>query len=163
MSSVTFINVFITSKNVKTAFVNLNTLYDNFLFKKELEKKLIKTQEERQFVLDKIKDKLDSCINKLEASIKKSESDIMTYKQLQDEYYLKEKSLSDDRIAQASEYDKQVWLQINQFIKDYGVKQGYTYIYGATGSGNIMYADSTSNITDEVTIFINNMYESKEE
>jgi len=39
---------------------------------------------------------------------------------------------------------------INDYVKDYGKKQGYQIIFGASGSGNIMYADDSADLTDEV-------------
>lgn len=39
---------------------------------------------------------------------------------------------------------------INDFVKEYGKKNGYKIIFGASGSGNIMYASEGTDLTDTV-------------
>ena len=39
---------------------------------------------------------------------------------------------------------------INDYIEEYGKKNNYKLIFGASGSGNIMYADEISDLTDEI-------------
>ena len=52
---------------------------------------------------------------------------------------------------QVQEEDKKatqtVINDINDFVKEYGKKKGYPIIFGASGSGNIMYADEASDLT----------------
>lgn len=40
--------------------------------------------------------------------------------------------------------------RINEYLSEYGGDKGYSLILGATGSGNIVYADKSMDITDEV-------------
>ncbi|MBV7269079.1 OmpH family outer membrane protein [Winogradskyella luteola] len=39
---------------------------------------------------------------------------------------------------------------INDYVKSYGKKQGYKIIFGASGGGNIMYADDVTDLTDKI-------------
>ncbi|MEM9678738.1 MAG: OmpH family outer membrane protein [Bacteroidota bacterium] len=39
---------------------------------------------------------------------------------------------------------------INDYVKEYGEKNGYRIIFGASGGGNIMYAADMTDLTDEV-------------
>lgn len=39
---------------------------------------------------------------------------------------------------------------INDYVKAYGKKNGYKIIFGASGSGNIMYADEATDLTEKV-------------
>lgn len=39
---------------------------------------------------------------------------------------------------------------INDYVKDYGKLKGYKIIFGASGGGNIMYADEGTDLTQEV-------------
>ena len=48
---------------------------------------------------------------------------------------------------------------INDYVKDYGKKQGYQIIFGASGSGNIMYAHDSADLTDEVLEGLNAEFE----
>ncbi|KAA3624111.1 MAG: OmpH family outer membrane protein [Flavobacterium sp.] len=50
---------------------------------------------------------------------------------------------------------------INDYIKEFGKVNNYRIIFGASGSGNIMYADSSTDLTEEVLEGLNNQYETK--
>ncbi len=47
---------------------------------------------------------------------------------------------------------------VNDYIKEYGKKHNCKYILGANGSGNIVYAQETQNITDEILKGLNEEY-----
>ncbi|MBS3738276.1 OmpH family outer membrane protein [Mesohalobacter halotolerans] len=59
-----------------------------------------------------------------------------------------------------AEMDSLVKL-VKDFIKDYGKENGYTYIYGANESGNILYGKEDLDITEEVTKALNEKYSVK--
>jgi outer membrane protein len=61
-----------------------------------------------------------------------------------------------------AEMDSLVTL-VKDFIKDYGKKNGYTYIYGANESGNILYGKEDLDITEKVIKALNEKYSVKEE
>lgn len=50
---------------------------------------------------------------------------------------------------------------INDYIKEYGKKHNYKIIFGASGGGNIMYADESSDLTEEVLKGLNEEYDKK--
>jgi outer membrane protein len=52
-----------------------------------------------------------------------------------------------------------VLAEINAYIKQYGKEKGYTFILGATESGNIVYAADGTDITDEVLLGLNAQYD----
>ncbi|MDG1246346.1 MAG: OmpH family outer membrane protein [Polaribacter sp.] len=66
---------------------------------------------------------------------------------------------------QVQEEDKKatqtVINDINDFVKEYGKKNGYPIIFGASGSGNIMYADEKSDLTAKVFEGLNAEFEGK--
>ena len=47
---------------------------------------------------------------------------------------------------------------INDFVKEYGKEKGYKIIFGASGSGNIMYAEEASDLTQTVLDRLNAQY-----
>lgn len=47
---------------------------------------------------------------------------------------------------------------INDYVKEYGKKKGYAIIFGASGSGNIMYAGDASDLTQTVLEGLNTDY-----
>lgn len=48
---------------------------------------------------------------------------------------------------------------INDYVKDYGKKNNYRIIFGASGSGTIMYADEAADLTVEVLEGLNSEYQ----
>lgn len=50
---------------------------------------------------------------------------------------------------------------INDYVKEYGKKKGYEIIFGASGSGNIMYADEGTDLTEKILEGLNNEFEGK--
>ncbi|MNL38401.1 Outer membrane protein (OmpH-like) [compost metagenome] len=50
---------------------------------------------------------------------------------------------------------------INDYIKEYGKDHNYKIIFGASGGGNIMYADESSDLTEEVLKGLNAEYDKK--
>lgn len=50
---------------------------------------------------------------------------------------------------------------INDYVKDYGKKHGYKLIFGASGGGNIMYADESTDLTEEILKGLNSQYVKK--
>jgi outer membrane protein len=59
------------------------------------------------------------------------------------------------------EYSDEIWKQINHYIKEYGKDKHYDFIYGATGTGSLMYADSTLDLTVPLVKYINEKYAGK--
>ncbi len=47
---------------------------------------------------------------------------------------------------------------INDYVKEYGKRKGYRIIFGAKGSGNIMYAEDVSDLTQTVLDGLNAEY-----
>lgn len=64
---------------------------------------------------------------------------------------------------QLAEEDKKatqtVVNDINDFVKEYGKKQGHKIIFGAVGNGNIMYAQEGTNLTPKLVELLNAEFE----
>lgn len=52
---------------------------------------------------------------------------------------------------------------INDYVKEYGKKKGYRIIFGANSSGNIMYADEATDLTNEILEGLNTEFKGKKE
>jgi outer membrane protein len=48
--------------------------------------------------------------------------------------------------------------EVNDYLKEYGEKHNYTFILGATGVGNIVYAKKSRDITEEILNGLNKLY-----
>jgi outer membrane protein len=77
----------------------------------------------------------------------------------------KQKQLNDYQQSisqQAQEEDQKltqgVLNQVNSFIEEYGKENGYKIIFGANGSGTIVYGTDAINITNKVLMTLNKEY-----
>lgn len=153
--------VFLTLRSSKKiAYVNTTQLHESFNLKKELEEKFSKVQLARQNLLDSIKFRIQYLSIKGAAL---SEQEKLQVNDMQRSYLYKEKEFSDENDATMQQYSDQIWKQINQYVNDYGKKQGYDLILGATGQGNIMFARPEEDITKDVSEYINRRYAGAQE
>ncbi|WP_300565006.1 OmpH family outer membrane protein [Flavobacterium sp.] len=51
---------------------------------------------------------------------------------------------------------------VKEFIKEYGKKEGYDYIYGTGDAATVLYAKDSYDLTKEITKALNDKYASKE-
>jgi len=148
----------------KTGYVDINKIYNDFDLKKELESKLKNVQQARKIILDSLGLKINLLSNaiKLNKSGEKEKAKkIEEYEAKRTEYLYKEKAFKEDNDRTSQQYSDQIWKQINQYVGDYGKEHSYTYIFGADGSGGMMYASEKSNITEEIKGYVNSKYKNK--
>jgi outer membrane protein len=153
---VTGILLFQKTDAPKLAFVKSNDVYNEFELKKELSAKLETVQSKRKAILDSLLIPL-----KMLAAQLKQDKDAKMYMQfqLQEQNYLEKKQeFEEDNQRLTDGYSSQIWKQINQYIADYGKEKGYAFIYGATGSGSLMFAGDQYDVTAEVSKYVNEKY-----
>ena len=81
------------------------------------------------------------------ANRQKKEQELMTkQQQLQQEQQLK---MQEIQKGSQAEIDS-IITKVKGFIKEYGKKNQYTYIYGDTEGANILYAKEALDITDDI-------------
>ena len=148
--------------STKTAYVEINKVFNSFQMKAELEAKYKQTQKGRDRVLDSLAGNLKIMSKHLtqqkiaKADIKKDELYQFEYSR---EEYLKLKSrYEEDNAALSRQYDNQILAQMTQYVIEFGKKNNYDIILGADGNGSLMYAKDAYNLSDEVILFINNKY-----
>jgi outer membrane protein len=152
------INNAITRK--KTGYVEIKELYNNFSLKKELENKFLEVKNARQKILDSLMLDLKFIENKIKTE-KNNKNLTLEFENKKDVYLQKKQVFEEDNLKLTQQYDSEILSQLNQYIKNYGKENHYQYIYGADGTGFLLYADEAKNITKEVTGFINNNYQGK--
>lgn len=142
----------------RVAYVQMESIYNGFQLKTQLETKLKDTEKARQFIIDSLKLQLHQMSLTLESMEKVDTSMLRLYNLRQQFLNNQEAQFAEDNQALASEYTDQIWGQINQYTKDYGTENGYDYILGASGDGTLMYASETEDITDDLTTYINGRF-----
>lgn len=145
----------------KIVFANTQEVYNSFEMKKELEKDYKKVVENRQNILDSLKFNIQTIYNLYQNNSKDKELEIK-YATLVNQYKQKNKEIEEDNSALSGQYDRQIWNQLNQYIKDFGKTNNYKIILGAFGNGSLLYMDENDNVTDDIIKYVNLKYSGNE-
>ena len=147
----------------RCAWVDISKVYGEFEYKKELQGKLEQVQNTRKFILDSMEFELKDLQQRISLDKKPNSSLIQIFEQKRDRYMSQEQIFQEDNKMMIKKYDEQIVNQLNQYVKDYGEKHHFTYIYGADGSGFLMYANKGDDITEELKVYVNERYRGKAE
>lgn len=104
----------------------------------------------------------------MEAQAFQAKAEKMSQKKAQEEYSLMQQKgqfigqqlQQEDQQLQASgqtEMDSIV-SKVKREVKDYGKKNGYTYILGGGDGGGVLYGTETNDLTDEIVKILNDKY-----
>jgi outer membrane protein len=135
--------VLFSDRSEKKAYVLNQRVFDEFTGKKELEDKLRSLRSSHKRILDSLAVSIRSQKNNAQG--------IGQYQATLTQFEAQQQEVSD-------RYTSDIWKRINQYITDYGKENDYTFIFGATGDGGLMFADDAVNITDPVIQYINQRY-----
>ena len=154
-------NFLLISNQEKQAYVDINRLIEGYnrtpILKKAFDKKA-----------ETAKANIDSLISGWQNDLKNYESSrssmtnkeldlqkqILNSKQQQIESY---RQVIQNQLKEEDQKNTSTIINdINDFVKNYGTKNNYQIIFGASGQGNIMYAKDAIDITEDVLIALNN-------
>jgi len=150
-------------KNDRHVWINLNKVHGDFIYKKELEEKLIKTTTARKTIIDSMEFELQVLSKQIKAEKARDKNKISVYQVKLENYYTKKKELEENNAVMQQQYNEQIITQINQYMKDFGNEKGYDFIFGTDGSGVLMYANESLDVTKEAITYINEKYKGKTE
>lgn len=146
----------------KSGYVEIPLLFEQFEMKQELQQKMEVDLKDKRILLDSLMFQLQTINNELDSQEDPAEKDIRKFQNLQ-QYYLQQKQTVEAySIEQTEKYDQQILDQLNQYVKDFGDKYEYEYVFGVNNNGTIMYAKQPNNITEEVVTFINARYQGEQ-
>jgi outer membrane protein len=140
-----------TKKENRVAYVITQTLFDSFEGTKEIKRKIVKIEERQKQTLDSLALEISFLEKRMNANDTRLAYAKNKYNQI-----FSEMASENQELVQS--YNEGLWKQINQYVAEYGKEKGYSFIYGANGSGNLMYVDEGYNITTELVFFINKKY-----
>ncbi len=147
--------VFGNTQKDKVVYVDNIELFSGFHMKAELEKKYSEVEGQRKTILDSIYMEI-----KIKAELKDaSASESLTM--LKKEFLMKKELFDKENAETMTNYNTQIWNQLNEYTKQYGKEHGYEFILGANGQGVLMYADDTKNVTKELLQFANAKFDGK--
>ncbi len=145
-------------KTKPVAWVDLPKLFNDFEYKKELEKNYIKSEEARKKILDSLELDLQVMYKGFEGKKNVSDEGKAQFQVKRENYLRKREQFEQDNAQMKSEFNAQIYKQLSQYAKDYGKEQGYAIVLGAEGSGTILYGDETNCVTEQLLVYINNKY-----
>jgi outer membrane protein len=137
--------LFTGQRQEKKGYVLNQRIFDEFKGKEELEQKLSQLRNSQRAQLDSLQQIIQS-------TPRASEGLLSRYREMAQAFELKERELS-------QQYTSDIWRRINGYVSEYGKENGYSFIFGATGDGGLMYANDVNNVTDEVVSYINKKYQ----
>jgi outer membrane protein len=143
----------------RTAYVDLAKVYAAFSLKKELEGKLEQVQQIRKMQLDSLELNLNVLSKNLQSPKVENRKGLEEqFSAKRQQYAFNKQRMEEESNNLTQAYDEQIWKQLNQYVKEYGKEKGYTYIFGAEGSGALMYADDAVNVTETMITYVNQRY-----
>jgi len=146
----------------KTGFIIIQDVYNGFDMKKEMEQKYNATRLGRDKILDSLDLELKVLAGKIESEGQKNISTIERFNVKRQEFIHQKQTFEEDNAALTKQYDQQILTQLNQYLKDFGEKNHFTYIFGNDGNGSLVYAADAKNVTTEVIEYINRKYKGLE-
>lgn len=157
-SLIAVVYLLIDPKEEKSAYFLSASVYNEFDYKKELELDLETSHNTMQQNLDSMERDLRQSML-LAQTVQPTQDELIVLQRKQNTYIEYRDLVETDYQQKVEEYYGLIWDRINGYVKDFGQQQGYQYIFGANGDGSIMYADASSDITEEVIVYINQRYQ----
>lgn len=142
----------------KFGYIEVGKVVENFTMKKELEARMTSTQQQRKFILDSMEVRLRGVAAGIAPQTKETDPQVQAFKRDRDQYLALKQRYDEDNKALEEQLNVQLFNQLNQYVRDYGKENGYSYIFGAEGSGSMMYAQESQDLTQTMTTYINARY-----
>lgn len=154
------LSFFSCTKEHKIGYVDIKSVFNEFEYKKELEKELITIKNNRKFILDSLETNLKVITVRIKND--KNNKELISQYQVLKEIYLDKRSIIEDEEENlVRQFDEKIIKQLNSYVKSYGKENNYSIIYGATIDGSIMYGDTALDLSNDITNYINTKYKGK--
>jgi outer membrane protein len=145
--------LFFNVKPLRIATIDYKKAFNEFKLKKSLERKFEGTKFQRQKVLDSLKLELTKISN---GSIPMSEAEKRSVMEAgRKEYMQLEENYMRDNQNEGALYEKQVFTQLKQFVKEFGQREAYSLILGDDQELNPLYTESANDVTTAFIEYMN--------
>lgn len=142
----------------KVAYVHLTEVFDAFKMKQEMQMQLERDDLASRKILDSLAYVLTAEGNVLDGQENPDPATVQDYLRRKEAYLAQRQNYEQSKQMATQQYDNQIITRMTQYIKDYGSANGYRYIFGDDGNGNIMYAEPMDDITPSVIAYLNERY-----
>ena len=146
------------SQKGKTGYIKINEVYAEFAMTQQLDAKFTNVSNKRQAILDSLQVELEFLGGKLQNG-EGTEEMKSAFLAKRDQFLQKEAQFTQDNEALSGQFNQQIMKQLNQYVKEFGKVEQFEYLYGADGSGNLMYANEGDDYTQACLAFINSKFE----
>ena len=151
------------SEVLPIAYLNTDSLLVNYIFAIEANEKLIKKQEDARLKLNTkartLQNEMADFQRKLEnnafLSRERAEREQQRLLQKQQELQELEAKLTEDILVENQKLNMQLTDSLDKFLKEYNADGRYHMILSNNAKDNVLQADSTYDITDEVISALN--------
>ena len=151
---------------LKVAYVEVDSLLSQYNLSIDLNESMVKKQENVRLTLNQKAKELENA--KADFQKKYENHAFASQESAQKQYNAlikKEQDLQElgnklqaGLLEEAAKNNQQLRDSINTFLRRYNKEKGYTLIFSKSGMDNLLYADSTFNITNEVVEGLNARY-----
>ncbi len=157
-------------QGIKIAFVDIDTLLINYEFSKDINKEMLRKEENMRMTLsEKAKDiqaDIDDFTRKIKNNVyatqQRAEEEQARIMKREEAYNKLTERLTSELAAENQKNNIILRDSINAFIKEYNKEKGFDLIISRLGD-NLLYANEALNITNEVIEGLNKRYKPTEE
>lgn len=149
----------VKEQQLKVGYIQINQVFEEFDMKKDMVEKLkLETKAKRDLV-----DSLAVGVQLLSDEISNSDEpteameSALQYKRVQ--YFNHRQEYENMMQEKTQQYDQEIVGRLNNLVKDYAKKNKYDFIYGADGSGFLMYGSKGHDVTEQVIQYLNKIYQ----
>lgn len=136
-------------KSQKIAFIESSEVFESFAMKKDYD---VKIEADLKALGEKV-DSLAGILNQNTGNL-----DSLRIYELRRIYYVAENNFKVKFDELSTTYTAEVNTRLNKYIEEYGKENGYNFILGSSGQGNVMYVGESDNITKDMIKYVNKKY-----
>ena len=156
------------SGDLKIAYVEVDTLLSKYNFCIDLNEAMMKKEENIRLTLNQKAAALDKDQKEFQKkyennafiSPERAQQEYNRLMKMQQDLQALQNKLTNELAAETQKNSLQLRDSINVFLKEYNKTKGYNLILSNTGFDNLLYADSSFNITQEIIDGLNARYTS---
>lgn len=136
----------------KIGFMENARVFEGFEMKKDYDKRIEEDMSAEVKMLDSLQLQLGQVIQL---------GDSLKAYQLRRQHYVVEQQYNQKFEEKSNRYTQEVNERLNEYVEKYSEQNGYDFILGSNGQGNVMYANKENNVSDELIKFINAQFNKK--
>lgn len=135
------------------AYFDYNTVYNNCALKQSLEKDLLKVTSVRKSELDSLQLQLTFLSQELESGVANN-TKLQEFENMKQRFLTIKDRYEQENIQLKETYFNQIRQEINDKSKLYAEREGYAYLFSASGDGSLMYAAKSEDVTADFQAYI---------